>query len=371
MDKLARTMRSPLHYALALALALSSPLFAQGNQQLVIVRAQVDLVNDVVMLEGQNFVASNDPSPSVTMGGFPMPVEGVPTATELYFSIPDDMPPGTYLVTVSRGHQAAKTDTFALTIGTVGEQGPQGEPGPQGPAGPQGETGATGPQGPPGPQGPTGATGPQGPIGPQGPAGDGSMFDVSLDMRFNPTLRTGWVHTEPLGDDSCFFNIPLGFTFNGFGASTSQVSLSSNGNLFFGNGCSTSFSNAALPVLISNDAFLSFFWDDLRDFGGGEYFEYATFGTAGGRVFNLYFRNRLFSSVCGSDAIEVMISVHESSNIVKVTHSGTSTCLQMLGSSATIGMQAAGGSEAVMIGLNSPLFEGGVGHQSSLTFRAK
>lgn len=379
----------------AACLALSGALFAQSNSstQLVILRAQVDLDNDVVLLEGVNFIGQNDPSPTVTMSGFPMTVEGAPTATQLYFAIPDGVAPGTYLVTVSRGNGVPRNDTFALTIGGAGLPGPQGEKGdqgdvgpvgpagPAGPVGPQGETGATGavgPQGPPGPQGATGATGPQGPagpqgpIGPQGPAGPGANgIDASIAMSHSLDDRTGWAHVEDLGDDACIGNIPLGFTFNGFGASVSAISVSSNGNLFFGQACSASFSNSTLPTLISPNPMLSFFWDDLRDFGAGEFLEYATLGTAPGRVFNLYFRNRLFSSVCGSDPVHAMIQIHESSNIVNVTYPTPFTgCPQIRGSAATFGIQGTSGADAVLVGLNSPVLDDNTNGQH-MSFRPR
>ena len=56
---------------------------------------------------------------------------------------------------------------------------------------------------------------------------------------------------ETLGDDNCWTNIPLGFTFNGFGASVAAISVSTNGVLFFGQNCSTAFFNSSLPTSIS------------------------------------------------------------------------------------------------------------------------
>lgn len=428
---------------LAVCLAMAGTISAQTNStnQLVILRAQVDLANDVVMLEGQNFVAKNDPSPTVTMSGYPMTVEGVPTATQLYFSIPHNLPPGTYLVTVSRGAGTPKNDTFAITVGInseagpqgpqgetgatgaegpagpPGPEGPQGEPGPPGPQGetgptgaagaagatgatgetgatgpegpagpqgPQGETGATGPQGPAGPQGETGATGatgpqgpvgpqgatgatgatgPQGPAGPQGPQGpagssDARTIGAAVNAQFSVDDRGGWTRLETLDDDSCQFNIPLGFTFDGFGASTSSVSVSSNGVLFFGQACSTQWANSALPSGISNNPMFFFFWDDMQDFGTGEFIEYATLGTAPARVFHLYYRMRV-RNACNADVQNVLVTVHEGSNLVKASYSQFSGCAQIRGTSATFGFQASGGvgAEAFNLGYNVPLLD--------------
>ncbi|MFO1488392.1 MAG: hypothetical protein U1F83_05080, partial [Verrucomicrobiota bacterium] len=151
------------------------------------------------------------------------------------------------------------------------------------------------------------------------------------------------------------------------GINTPTISLSSNGVLFFGQNASTSWINTGLPANISNDAMLFFFWDDLQDFGTGEYLEYATFGTAPGRVFNLYFRSRLHdTAVCGSNAVNLMISIHESSGLMKVTYSGFSGCANIRGSGATFGFQTPGGANAAafMVGYNAPVLDDNATNQN-------
>ena len=188
-------------------------------------------------------------------------------------------------------------------------------------------------------------------------------------MNFSADDRVGWTHIENLGDDDCHFNIPLGFTFNGFGANVSSISVSSNGILFLGQACSAAYSNQVLPTTISPDPFLSFFWDDLRDYGAGEYLEYTTFGTPGGRVFNMYFRNRLFNSVCGSEGVQLMISIHEGSNLIKVAYLGPSAgCSELRGGSATLGLQTADGADAVLVGANAQVLDDNAARQF-MTFR--
>lgn len=254
---------------------------------------------------------------------------------------------------------AADWEKFAAAgaTGAAGAQGPIGETGADGETGPGGPVG---PAGPPGSTGPAGPVGPGGPQGPQGPAGPASGIIASVEMQFSQDDRNAWTHVETMADDQCFSSIPLGFTFNGFGASTATVSLSSNGVLFFGaTGCSTIFTNTALPAAISASPMLFFFWDDLEDLGTGEYFEYLTTGTAGGRVFNLYFRNRHRSQPCGTDDVNVMISVHEGSNLVKAAYSGMSGCAQMRGSTATFGFQTSGATsaKAISVGFDSPVLD--------------
>lgn len=199
--------------------------------------------------------------------------------------------------------------------------------------------------------------GPAGPPGPAGPAGPTGIV-ASVDAQFSLNDRAGWTRIESLGDDQCHLNIPLGFTFTGWGRSDTVVSVSSNGVLFFGSsGCSTSFTNSALPTFITNAPLLAFFWDDLRDNGTGEFIEYATLGSAPGRVFSLYFRNRLFSTVCGSDPINLQISIHEGSNLIQVAYTGMTGCLGVAGSSATFGLQAPNGTDAYMVSFNAPILD--------------
>lgn len=203
--------------------------------------------------------------------------------------------------------------------------------------------------------GPVGETGPAGPIGPAGPVD----IVASLNTQFSQDDRVSWTHVENLGDDTCFGNIPLGFTFTGWGQAISAVSFSSNGILFLGQNCSVVWTNTALPSGISTDPLVALFWDDLSDFGSGEYFEYQTSGSPGGRVFNLYFHNRLNSLVCGTNAVNLMMAIHEGSNLVRVSYSGMSTCAEMRGSSATFGMQGPGGvaAKAFNAGADSPILD--------------
>jgi hypothetical protein len=184
-------------------------------------------------------------------------------------------------------------------------------------------------------------------------------------MYFSPDDTTGpngWTTVDVIGnqDDGCTGALPLGFTYNGFGANTTNVTVSTNGVLFLGTNCSTAHINTALPSSISTDPMLFFFWDDMRDFGGGEFVRYRTYGTAGGRVFNLYYRYRLFSNACGTDVVQVMMSVHESSNLVTATYTGDIiACDPLKGGSATFGFQGTGGSSAksFMIGYDAVVLD--------------
>jgi Collagen triple helix repeat (20 copies) len=339
-------------------------------EQLLVTKVRTEKYDDVKGVAFYRIVAViGDTLNPVSLGSgdayLDVTVGGMPITCAFGDDKDGNLPPG------PPARRQLKAVAYALEgQGPAGPQGPPGVNGTQGPTGPAGPTGAQGAPGAAGAAGATGPTGPQGPqgvpgaTGPQGPPGLADTIVASFDMKFSIDDRSGWTHIEALGDDACSLNIPLGFTFNGFGASTSAISLSSNGILFFGQNCSTSFTNTELPSIISPNAFLAYFWDDLFDYGGGEYFEYATYGTAPGRVFNLFARHRLLTAACGADFQQVMIQIHEQSNMVNVTYTGFAGCALIRGSSATLGLQSAGGSKAVMAGFNSPVLDDNASHQS-------
>ncbi|MBM4319661.1 MAG: hypothetical protein FJ125_06810 [Deltaproteobacteria bacterium] len=188
---------------------------------------------------------------------------------------------------------------------------------------------------------------------------------AATNLSFSQDDRAGWTRGPEMGDDACDnTDIPLGFTYTGFGASTSVVRVSSNGVLFFGSTCSSSLANSALPSSISSVPVLFFFWDDLHDYGGNEYYEYTTMGTAGGRVFMLWYQTRIHSA-CDTDLVRVMIQIFEGSNLVQAVYHPTSSCARIRGSSATFGFQTAGGlsAQAVIVGHNSPVVDDNGGKQ--------
>lgn len=243
-------------------------------------------------------------------------------------------------------------------MGPMGLMGLMGLMGPQGARGATGETGAQGPQGIAGPTGATGVKGSPGPTGPQGPAGPGSIIG-GFTMQFSEDDRLGWNQIANAGDESCRLNIPLGFTFTGFGADTTTVSVSSNGILFFGADCIGPATNGTLPSDISNDAMFFYLWDDLVDASANEFIEYITLGSAGGRVFNMYVQTRFLNPLCGTSNMKIMVSVHEGSNLVKASYKPGSNNVCHRGGQATFGLQTTGGAAATafMVGFNATILD--------------
>jgi hypothetical protein len=199
-------------------------------------------------------------------------------------------------------------------------------------------------------------------------------------MEFSPddASGAGWTTQDQLWatgtggsgtqDDGCSGDIPLGFTYTGFGASTNVVRVSTNGVLFLGNTCSTVFQNTALPTSISNVPMLFFFWDDLEDFGSGELIKYTTQGSGTGHVFNLYFKSRLHdTTLCSSNPTPIiMITISEASKLVKASYTAINSCASLKGAGATFGFQSSGGAAATpfTIGTDAQMLDDNQGIQS-------
>ena len=144
--------------------------------QSVIVTAQVDLDNQVIVLIGSNL----GPNSTVFMGDENGTLDQlVLLSSGVSFAVAQlgTTAPGTYVVLVVNGASVGFADVTIGTVGPEGTQGPEGPVGPMGPEGLQGLQGIPGPEGPVGPpgpeglQGPQGIPGPEGPVGPMGPAG--------------------------------------------------------------------------------------------------------------------------------------------------------------------------------------------------------
>ena len=192
-------------------------------------------------------------------------------------------------------------------------------------------------------------------------AANAPKITASVNVNFSLEHRTNWTRIENIGDDTVFTDIPLGFTYTGFGANTTVISFSSNGLLFFGTNANISWSNTSLPTTLTTNALLAFFWDDLQDSSTTEFAEYATIGTAGGRVFNFYFKSRFRTGTACNDTsgVGALISIHEGSNLIKVTYTDMANCAYSRGAGATIGFQTAGGASAApfIVGFNSPILD--------------
>jgi len=139
---------------------IASSALAQ-KPQVTITEVMVDFDSQSISITGENFNIGPNPT-TVSLGGFGNPNITTNSSNLLIVDLPNGIPAGDYLLSVSSGPGPKKNDQQSITIGAQGPEGEMGDPG---------DPGDQGPQGPQGGQGPTGATGPPGPQGIPGPAG--------------------------------------------------------------------------------------------------------------------------------------------------------------------------------------------------------
>lgn len=153
-------------FTIAFATTTASLTFAQttARNRMVIRSATASELPGRLVIRGANLAEPNGAPPAVMLADQPLTVDTA-VADQIIAILPNDLQPGSYLLTVSRGAGVPLNDTFEVTIGATGAEGP---PGPTGATGPAGLPGPQGPQGMQGTQGPQGLQGPQGPTGPAG-----------------------------------------------------------------------------------------------------------------------------------------------------------------------------------------------------------
>ena len=146
-----------------------------------------------------------------------------------------------------------------------------------------------------------------------------------------------------LSDDSCDGPFNLGFDFEFYGNTYSQIYVNSNGMILF-DGCSSRYSNVSIPDSGEPNNFVAPFWDDLRPgWGEGEVY-LATFGTPPYRyaVIEWYAVN-----IYGQEQTQTFeVLLYESSNSILCQYLELSG-ERGKGDSATVGIENRGGTEGV------------------------
>ena len=132
-----RTRRHAGIVALVLGM-FAVPLAADNAKSIVITSASYNPTTQILAIEGNNFTLGT----SVWIERTPLTVMNA-TPSWMQASLPTP-PPGTYLLTVSKGSAAGDTASFVIAIGNAGPAGPTGPIGPTGATGDTGAAGATG-----------------------------------------------------------------------------------------------------------------------------------------------------------------------------------------------------------------------------------
>lgn len=140
--------------SLVAGLMLPAQAGAQEPQnRTIITNVDVDYAKGELYIYGRNLNTPTGAAPAVHLMEIGV---GVKSYASTYIAVV--LPPvlqraGSYLLTVSTGSNMEQNDSFDVTLGAMGPQGPAG------PQGPKGDTGGRGEQGPRGEKGDTGAPG--------------------------------------------------------------------------------------------------------------------------------------------------------------------------------------------------------------------
>ena len=189
--------------------------------------------------------------------------------------------------------------------------------------------------------------------------------ESAIGATYNPDLdRIEWTGTLPpahggecpfqwidatggvdlgLTDDSCAGALDLGFDFEFYGNTYSRISVNSNGMVLFG-GCSTSYSNVAIPDPAEPNDFVAPFWDDLRPGWGDGTVYFDTFGTEPNRHAVVEWHSVVVYGQDQPQTYEVIL--YEGSNSIVLQYLEM-TGERGTGSRATVGIENHDGSEGV------------------------
>jgi hypothetical protein len=138
-----------------------------------------------------------------------------------------------------------------------------------------------------------------------------------------------------LTDDSYAYPVSIGFSFDFYGVSYTDIAVQSNGGLTFGD-WEIGYTNYSLPYY--SDPFIAVFWDDLNPSAGGQVY-YQTMGSAPNRTFVVEWYNVPHWNVGGAVTIEVIL--YEGSNEILMQYADTvfGSASYDYGASATVGIQ--------------------------------
>ena len=162
------------------------------------------------------------------------------------------------------------------------------------------------------------------------------------------------IDTQLYQDDGTT-TLPLPFPFTFYGTTYTEVRLSSNGNLQFGNN-NPSFFNQCMadgPVPDMGDM-VAPFWDDL-DLTFFGFLEYDTVGEAPNRIFVIEWDNIPPFQAEPEDAVTFEVQLFEGSNDIVFLYEDVISLERSNGRSATIGLQSEAQGTALQYGCDRPV----------------
>jgi hypothetical protein len=165
----------------------------------------------------------------------------------------------------------------------------------------------------------------------------GSSYTMLVDYNANcweDISGTGTLSTVTNDDDNNQPNIPLGFSFPFYGASFTEVNISTNGNISFGTSDYLGLANTPIPSTTAysvQNYFIAGCWDDLNPGTGGDIY-YQSFGT----YFIVQFEQVNHFSATPSTTFQFII--YNDGNIV-LNYKDVGGSAETMGSGATVGIQ--------------------------------
>lgn len=171
-----------------------------------------------------------------------------------------------------------------------------------------------------------------------------------VDMSGATTLTLG----TGTSDDGATAVLPLPFSFTFQGAAQMSYSVTTNGFMQLYPAAtgtpSTSLSNADIPASGTPNNFIAPFWDDLTNMT----LRSQTFGTAGSQVLVVEWSGRVYADASSTVRFQAMIYEGVPNlelHYCQMSTTGTSTAVT--GSSATVGIENAGGTAGTRVSYNT------------------
>jgi subtilisin family serine protease len=204
------------------------------------------------------------------------------------------------------------------------------------------------------------------------PNGNVANFDFSLPQNSDTfgyrcrqeatSFVTATDLVTPLNGDDIVGGVALPFDFTFYGttyAASTFVNISTNGNIQFGGGTSSSWSNGSIPSAGTPNAAIYPYWDDLYVDQPTSGIYTASLGSAPNRQFVIEWRNvRYFGDAGRRVSVEVILN--ENGDIQTMYKDIAPGDGLEMGNSATVGIENAAGSVALQYSLNEAALSTGL-----------
>ena len=135
---------------------------------------------------------------------------------------------------------------------------------------------------------------------------------------FDPDPTPTGTHPNLVGDDFTTGLTPIGFDFEFFGNTYSQINISTNGFVGFNAGMTDGCcSGEPIPQADAMNNLIAVVWSDLMPDDQGE-IRYGVSGTAPNRRFLVHYQNVSFWRAGTAERLDVQLKLFEGSNVIEI-----------------------------------------------------